>query len=313
MPPSTALLYDERYLQHDTGKYHPERPDRVQAVWEHLQKTDFFPSLVLLKAETASLEWIETVHERSYIHEVKEACERKASSLDRDTAICEKSYEVALLAVGGVLRLIDAVFRHEAKNGFGLVRPPGHHAERDKAMGFCLFNNVAIGARYAQKQHGISRVLIVDWDVHHGNGTQHAFEEDPDIFYFSLHQYPYYPGTGHSWERGTGAGSGRTLNLPLPSGSTDRHYLEAFEKSFMPEAREFKPELILISAGFDAHRDDPLAGMNLTEAAYGQMTRDLKELARQTAEERIVSVLEGGYNLEALCQSIEAHLRALGT
>lgn len=318
----TALLYDERCLLHDTGPDHPERPDRVRSVWEYLQEKDFFSSLCILKAEPASLEWVQKVHNPAYIERVKTACEkagsggaweqRKTLTLDSpDTAISAASYEVALLAVGGLLRLIDAVFRSEARNGFGLIRPPGHHAERDSALGFCLFNNIAIGARYAQAAYNIERILIVDWDVHHGNGTQNYFEEDPSVFYFSAHQYPFYPGTGHSWERGVGEGLGRNLNLPLPAGTPDGAYLESFEKNFLPLAREFKPELILISAGFDAHRDDPLAGLALSEKAYHEMTLRLKELARESANERIISALEGGYNLRALCRSVEAHLRAL--
>ncbi len=316
MPLPTALLYDERYLLHDTGPYHPERPDRVQAVWQDLEQTDFFSSLQLLKPEPAPLEWVETIHDPAYLDRVKKFCEalegRDPGPLDSgDTVVSKDSYETALLAAGGVLRLIDAVFQKEARNGFGLLRPPGHHAEKNQALGFCLFNNVAIGARYAQRKYRVTRVLIVDWDVHHGNGTQHAFEEDPSVFYFSLHQYPYYPGTGHSWERGYGEGLGKTLNLPMPAGSTDRHYLEAFEETFLPLAREFKPEIIFISAGFDAHREDPLAGMNLTEKGYQRMTELLKEVAKESSEERIVSVLEGGYNLGALSHSIETHLDAL--
>jgi acetoin utilization deacetylase AcuC-like enzyme len=308
----TAFLYDERYLLHKTGPDHPERPDRIEAVWEHLQTTDFFPSLSLLKPEPAPVKWIEEIHRPDYIRRVKEACRTRSAHLDSlDTTISPESYEIALLAVGGVLRLIDAIFKGEARNGFGLLRPPGHHAERDQALGFCLFNNVAIGARYAQKQYGIKRVLIVDWDVHHGNGTQHSFEEDPSVFYFSAHQYPFYPGTGHSWEKGIRAGLGKTLNLPFPAGTGNRPYLEAFENIFLPEAREFKPELILISAGFDAHRDDPLAGLDLTETAYGRMTQCLKAIAKDSAKERIVSVLEGGYNLGALARSVETHLRGL--
>lgn len=314
----TALLYDERYLEHLTGGHHPERPERVGAVWQHLQTCDFFSSLKLLRPEPAPLEWIEKNHRPAYVESVRAYCERLAEGdvqlIDgQDTAVCRRSYEIALLAAGGVLRLVDALFGGEARNGFGLLRPPGHHAEPDRSLGFCLFNNVAVGARYAQAKYGVSRVLIVDWDVHHGNGTQSSFEKDPGVFYFSLHQYPYYPGTGHSWEKGTHEGYGKTLNIPLPGGSSDWEYFEHFEKNFLPKAREFKPELLFISAGFDAHRDDPLAGMNLTEEVYGRMTAALKELARETAGERIVSVLEGGYNLEALSRSIELHLRTLIT
>ena len=308
----TALVYDEQYLLHDTGPEHPERPARLKAIWEHLQKTDFFPKLLLLKSEPAALEWVQKVHDSAYIERVKESCEAKASHIDSlDTAICPKSYEIALLAVGGVFRLIDAVFEGKARNGFALVRPPGHHAERNQSLGFCLFNNVAIGASYAREKYKVKKVLIVDWDVHHGNGTQHCFEDDPHVFYFSAHQYPFYPGTGHVWEKGVGPAYGTTLNLPMPPGTEDREYLAAFDENFMPLARKFKPEFILISAGFDGHRDDPLAGLALTENTYAELTRRLKALARETAKERIVSVLEGGYNLEALAASAEAHLRAL--
>jgi len=258
------------------------------------------------------VDWIKLVHDPAYIERVKKTCEEKATFIDSlDTTICPESYEIALLAVAGVLRLVDALFKGEARNGFGLIRPPGHHAEKSQALGFCLFNNIAVGTRYAQKTYGVKRVLIVDWDVHHGNGTQHYFEEDGDVFYFSAHQFPYYPGTGQAWEKGSGAGYGKTLNLPLEVGTGDKEYLEAFETTFLPLAREFKPELIMISAGFDAHRDDPLAGLNLTEKSYRVMTEKLKEFARESANERIVSLLEGGYNFSALARSVETHLRAL--
>ena len=321
----TALLYDERYLAHDTGAGHPERPQRLSFVWEYLQKKDFFPSLLLLKPNNNTLhpligarragpllEWIELVHNPTYVLRVKESCERGDPFIDSmDSAICPASYETALLAAGGVIRLADAVMKGEARNGFALIRPPGHHAEWNQSLGFCLFNNIAIAARYIQKQYGIQKILIVDWDVHHGNGTQHSFEEDPSVFYFSAHQFPYYPGTGRMSEKGTGPGTGHTLNLPFPGGTTETEYLDAFEKIFLPATRQFKPEFILISAGFDAHQDDPLADLNLTERAYAQMTLWLKDLAKESAKERIVSILEGGYNLEALARSIEAHLRAL--
>ncbi|MBI4115094.1 MAG: histone deacetylase [Candidatus Omnitrophica bacterium] len=308
----TALLYDERYLLHDSGIEHPESPERLQAVWEYLQRVNFFPSLLLLKPEPAPLEWIELVHDPAYIQRVKETCEKGAAYIDSlDTALCPASYEIALLAVGGVLKLIDAVFQRKARNGFGLIRPPGHHAERDLSLGFCLFNNVAIGARYAQKIYKIKKVLIVDWDVHHGNGTQHCFEGDPSVFYFSAHEYPYYPGTGHSWEKGTGDGYGTVLNIPIPGGTSDKAYLQTFRETFLPLAYHFKPDFIMISAGFDAHKDDPLASLDLTENAYREMTLELKKLAKDSAQERIVSALEGGYNLEALARSVEAHLRAL--
>lgn len=219
-----------------------------------------------------------------------------------DTHAVRESFEAALLAAGAVNTAIDAVLQSKVGAAFCAVRPPGHHAERDRAMGFCLFNNVAIGARYAQRMHRIERVAILDWDVHHGNGTQHIFEADPTVFYISLHQYPFYPGTGAREERGVGEGEGFTLNIPLPAGTGEARYLEAFRNEIVPALQDFKPELLIISAGFDAHRDDPLANMMLTESSYGKMTEQVMGIAP------IVSVLEGGYNLDALARSAEAHI-----
>lgn len=219
-----------------------------------------------------------------------------------DTHAVRESFEAALLAAGAVNTAIDAVLQSKVGAAFCAVRPPGHHAECDRAMGFCLFNNVAIGARYAQRMHRIERVAILDWDVHHGNGTQHIFEADPTVFYISLHQYPFYPGTGAREERGVGEGEGFTLNIPLPAGTGEARYLEAFRNEIVPALQDFKPELLIISAGFDAHRDDPLANMMLTESSYGKMTEQVMGIAP------IVSVLEGGYNLDALARSDEAHI-----
>jgi acetoin utilization deacetylase AcuC-like enzyme len=217
-----------------------------------------------------------------------------------------------LLAVGGALQAVDQVVDRRVRNAFVALRPPGHHAERDRAMGFCLFNNVAIAARYAQQQYGLKRVLIVDWDVHHGNGTQHAFEDDPSVLFFSTHQYPFYPGTGRASERGNGPGLGYTVNVPLAAGCGDQEYIEVFEKILYPAAQAFRPDLVLISAGFDAHREDPLAGMLVTEGGYERMTTIVREIAEQCCAGRLVSLLEGGYNLEALARSVERHLRTLG-
>ncbi len=221
------------------------------------------------------------------------------------------SYRAALQAVGGTLAAIDAVMDGRVANAFCAVRPPGHHAEPSRAMGFCLFNNVAVGARYAQQRYGLGRVLILDWDVHHGNGTQAAFYEDPTVLYVSLHQYPWYPGTGSAEEVGTGPGEGYTLNLPMAAGRGNDEYRTAFELRIQPAVREFSPDFVLISAGFDAHRDDPLAMMNVTEAGYRAMTESVKDWASTTAQGRIVSCLEGGYNLTALADSVEAHVRCL--
>jgi acetoin utilization deacetylase AcuC-like enzyme len=221
------------------------------------------------------------------------------------------SYRVARLAVGGALAAVDAVTRDQVRNAFTAVRPPGHHALRDRAMGFCLFNNIAIAARYVQEHHGLERVLIVDWDVHHGNGTQAIFYEDPTVLYFSTHQYPFYPGTGAANETGAGAGLGFTVNAPLPAGSGDEEITTAFRGKLIPAAEAFRPQFVLVSAGFDAHRDDPLALLRVTEAGYAALTGIVLDLADRFAGGRLVSLLEGGYNLQALARSVEAHLRVL--
>jgi acetoin utilization deacetylase AcuC-like enzyme len=209
------------------------------------------------------------------------------------------------------LAAVDAIMRGEVEHAFCAVRPPGHHAEAAHAMGFCLFNNVAIAARYIQKHYRASRVLIVDWDVHHGNGTQHSFEQDPSVLFFSAHQFPHYPGTGRSAERGTGAGEGFTINVPMDAGDGDEEYHAVFMNVLLPAADAFKPEFVIISAGFDAHRDDPLASMGLTEAGYSDLTGLVAGIARRHAQGRLLSALEGGYNLPALSASVDAHLKAL--
>ncbi|MDZ7260490.1 MAG: histone deacetylase, partial [candidate division KSB1 bacterium] len=260
----------------------------------------------------AELSWIEKIHSPHYIQHVQEACRAGYAYLDSgDTGICPASYEIARLAVGGVLAAVDAVMAGKVRNAFCAIRPPGHHAERTVALGFCIFNNIAIAARYIQEKYHLSKVLIIDWDVHHGNGTQHAFYTDPGVFYFSIHQYPHYPGTGAWEECGAGAGLGTTLNAPMPPGCEDEDYLKVFSEKLKPEVKSFKPDFILISAGFDAHRDDPLSGMCLTEEGFGQMTEMVKNFADQTCNGRIVSLLEGGYNLTALGRSVEQHLRIL--
>jgi acetoin utilization deacetylase AcuC-like enzyme len=247
------------------------------------------------------------VHTRQHLDHLREVCSTGGGLLDEgDTVASPGSFDVAMLAAGGVVTAIDAVLEKKVGAAFCAVRPPGHHAERPRAMGFCLVNNVAIGARYAQTHHGLRNIAILDWDVHHGNGTQHIFEEDPTILYCSLHQYPFYPGTGARSERGTGKGEGFTVNVPMPAGTGEKQYLAALTDEIIPALDAFKPELLLLSAGFDAHRDDPLAGMKLTEESFFTMTRLVQHVAP------IVSVLEGGYNLRALAGSVERHLQALG-
>lgn len=307
-----GLVYSERFTAHDTGPNHPERPERVESIYQFLKASDLFQNLHLIEPEPAHLEWIEQVHPKSYIYHVREACLKGERLLDTlDTVICPESFEVALLAAGGVLKLVDAVMTGEVRNGFALVRPPGHHAEREKALGFCIFNHVAIAAKYIQEVYGLKRILIIDWDVHHGNGTQHIFEGDPSVFFFSVHQYPYYPGTGSEDEIGSGKGVGTTLNVPLPAGAGDREYQRVFQEIFYPKALEFSPEFILISAGFDAHEGDPLAHMNLTDQAYGFFTDVALRIAQESGHERVVSVLEGGYHLEMNSRSAYVHLKHL--
>jgi acetoin utilization deacetylase AcuC-like enzyme len=237
---------------------------------------------------------------------VRETCESGGGLLDEgDTYAVRESFEAATLAAGSVLAAIDAVLEGSVDSAFCGIRPPGHHAERDRPMGFCLFNNVAIGARYAQTVHGIRNIAVLDWDVHHGNGTQHIFENDRSVLYISLHRYPFYPGTGARDERGSGNGEGYTVNIPLPAGSGEHEYLAAFEETVLPALLSFKPDLLILSAGFDAHRSDPLGGMALTEESFATMTNQILNIAP------IVSVLEGGYHLDALARSAEAHVRIL--
>jgi acetoin utilization deacetylase AcuC-like enzyme len=299
---STGFIYDDRYLTHDTGPGHPERPERLGAIVTHLRNRGLLEKLQHLEPQPADAGWIEAVHPPAHRQRIQTLAANGGGYLDANTVVSSQSYDVAMRAAGGVAGACDMVARSDWRNAFCAVRPPGHHAERDRAMGFCLFNNVAIGARYLQSEPGIGKIAIVDWDVHHGNGTQHIFEDDPTVLYISLHQYPLYPGTGLAAERGIGAGEGFTLNLPLPAGSGDREYRAAFDR-VLDRLDEFAPEFIMISAGFDAHRDDPLAGMNLDEESYRWMARDLLNAADRHCGGRLVAVLEGGYNMAALGRS----------
>ena len=310
----TGYVYAQRYLLHDPGSWHPERPDRLKAIHRALESGDLLELLVRLKPEYAPLKWVERLHDPQYIREFKKACEQgKRIFKSQDCGICRESYQTALLAVGGVMLAVEAVMGDRVDNAFCAVRPPGHHAERDRAMGFCFFNNVALGAVYALEHFGLERVAIIDWDVHHGNGTQHLFEADPRVFYVSLHEDPQqcYPGTGYRREEGKGAGLGFTLNLPMPPHSDDNDYLTALKKEALPRLQAFAPQFVFISAGFDAHVNDPLAHMNLTREGYREMGRLLLDLAQETAGGRLVTVLEGGYNLEVLEECVEDHVRLL--
>jgi acetoin utilization deacetylase AcuC-like enzyme len=310
----TAYVYDERYLLHDPGSWHPERPDRLKAIQTSLKESGVLELLIQLKPYPAPLVWVERLHDPDYIRRFREACQRGEQIFDvQDCGINRESYEIALLAAGGVLAAADAIMGDQADNAFCAVRPPGHHAERDRAMGFCFFNNVALGALYLLENFGLERVAIVDWDVHHGNGTQHLFEADPRVFYLSLHEDPQYcyPGTGYRREEGRGPGQGFTLNLPFPPRSGDEEYLEALQNEGLPRVRQFAPQFVMISAGFDAHSKDPLAHMHLTRSGYREMGRLVLDLAQESAGGRVITVLEGGYNLEVLEECVEDHLRIL--
>jgi acetoin utilization deacetylase AcuC-like enzyme len=310
----TGYVYDDRYLKHDPGSWHPERPDRVKAIHKNLKEESLLELVVPIQPYEAPLSWVARLHDPDYIRRVQEACAQGKNIIDTpDCGISPDTYDIALLAVGGVLAAVDAVMGGQVENAFCAVRPPGHHAEHDRAMGFCFFNNIAIGAVYLLEHFGLERVAIFDWDVHHGNGTQHLFEADPRVFYVSVHEDPQYcyPGTGYRRETGTGPGQGYTLNLPFPPRSEDSDYLEAIRKEALPRLREFSPQFLLISAGFDAHESDPLAHMKLTRHGYRDMAALLLDLAQETAGGKVITVLEGGYNLEVLEECTEDHVRQL--
>jgi len=305
-PSPVGFCSDERFLEHLTPAGHPERPERLRRLLDHLRETGVLNRLSRIPARAAGMDDLLAVHTREHIMRIRRICEAGGGVLDAgDTHASALSYDVAMLAAGAVLSSIDAVLSGSLRSAFCAVRPPGHHAERGEPMGFCMLNNAAIGARYARRRHGIQRVAILDWDIHHGNGTQHIFEDDPSVLYISLHQYPFYPGTGAASERGIGEGEGATLNVPLPAGTGEERYRTEFLTRVVPALASFAPGLLLVSAGFDAHRDDPLADMRLTEASFGEFTRLVAGIAP------VVSVLEGGYNLAALASSVEHHLRAL--
>lgn len=306
---TTGLHYDDLYLRHDTGVGHPECKERLSSCMDYLTRQSWLTSLVRIPATEADESWLYQVHTKQYIERARQACATNQPFLDSvDVAISKDSFAVALLAAGATLALADNILSGSINNGFGLIRPPGHHAETDLALGFCLFNNVAIVARYLQEHHKLDRILILDWDVHHGNGTQHIFEEDPSVLYISTHQYPFYPGTGAASETGMGRGKGTTLNCPMPAGSTDRDYETVFMDRILPAMEQFKPEFIIISAGFDAHKDDPLAGICLSTEFFGWMTDRTMEVADKHCQGKIISLLEGGYNLSVLPLCIEQHL-----
>ena len=300
-----GLVYDPIYLEHDTGD-HVENSRRLVEAMSYLKETGIEEKLTCLSPRPASVEELEMVHAPEYISYVKSKAEKGGGWLDPDTVMSPKSYEAALYAAGGLLVAVEEVMRGEVDNAFALVRPPGHHAMHDRAMGFCIFNNVAIAAKFALSKFSLNRVLIADFDVHHGNGTQDAFYADPTVLYCSTHQYPFYPGTGWMDETGTGEGEGTTVNFPMAAGWGDEEYLRAFNEVLIPLARRFQPQLILVSTGFDAHWADHMAMMRVGVKGFAQMVMILKELAAELCQGRLVFTLEGGYNLRVVASSVKA-------
>ncbi|MFA4836226.1 MAG: histone deacetylase, partial [Dehalococcoidia bacterium] len=300
-----GIIYDPVYLTHDTGT-HPENRQRLVAIMNLLEDSGLIDKLVSLSPRMATVGELLTVHSQQLVEAVEQCSEKGGGWLDGDTVASRGSWKAALYAVGGLLRGIDAVLSSEVNSAFALVRPPGHHATINHSMGFCIFNNIAIAARYAQQQHGLRRILIVDFDVHHGNGTQDVFYDNPDVLYFSTHQYPHYPGSGDIDEIGNGRGQGNTIDVPLPAGCGDDEYLRVYREILVPAARRFKPQLILVSAGYDAHWGDHLAMMQLSVKGFAGIVTVIKDLASELCEGRLLFTLEGGYNLEALSYGVKA-------
>ncbi len=308
----TCFLYDDIYLEHDTGYGHPETPYRLSAINNGVRKAKWYNELMLLHAQKAETETVCLAHDESYVRQVKRECEAGHGGLSTgDTTICRESYDIALMAVGGVLAAVAAVASGKAKNAFCAVRPPGHHANQNRGMGFCVFNNIAIAARYAQKKYKLERVLIADWDVHHGNGTQDIFYHDDGVFFMSTHQSPWYPGTGARVETGMGKGKGFTMNRPFPAGAGNEEIIDVFKNEFLPAAREFKPDFTLISSGFDSHVNDPLGHFRIDDDGFRELTKIMLEIADITGNGRLVSIIEGGYSLDNLSSVAPAHLEEL--
>lgn len=309
--PKIATVYHPQYLLHDQGASHPESPDRLRAILSMLKESKLEDQLAKIVAREASFEEIARVHNADYIKEVAATAKSVATYLDPDTLANSETYQAALLASGALLAAVERVWEGEFDQAFAMVRPPGHHAERDHAMGFCVFNNIAIAAEHLVCRYGLNRVAIVDFDVHHGNATQHSFYDRSDVFFCSTHQYPFYPGTGAADEVGKGAGRGYTLNFPMSVGCGDEEYRQVFQQGLIPALREYRPEFILVSAGFDAHALDPLGGMRLSDQGFAVMTQEIQSVAQDFCGGKVVYTLEGGYNLKALETSVQRVLELL--
>ncbi|NHZ86455.1 MAG: histone deacetylase [Planctomycetia bacterium] len=308
----TSLFTSEKYKEHITGYGFPESPKRLEAIINHLVSTGLIDELDVVEPSRKNKLICKLVHDEEYITRVRQACELGASLVDTaDNPISKNSYDTALLAVGGITEAVDRVFTGKANNAMALLRPPGHHAERGMAMGFCLFNNVAIAARYAQQNYNVEKVAIIDFDVHHGNGTQHLFESDPTVMYISLHQYPFYPGSGSADEIGSGKAKNTTVNYPLNAGVGDDTFIDIFNNSLSDKVLKYNPDLIIVSAGFDAHINDPIGGLSVTTKGFYNVSKTIINLADEVCDGKVISSLEGGYNLQALAESVAMHLRAL--
>ena len=312
MKAKTAVVKDDIYLQHLTGDYHPESHHRLEVVYGMLQDEDIKEKFRVLSPRPATREELQLNHSLDYINQVADTAGRPFSRLDPDTTTSPQSWEAAQMAAGGVLVAVDKVMEGEIENAFALVRPPGHHAESNKGMGFCLFNNIAIAAQYARQKYLLERILIFDWDLHHGNGTQRAFYEDPQVLYFSTHQYPYYPGSGSFDESGEGKGKGFTVNVPLPGGQGDQDFAGICQELLVPISSEFKPQLVLVSAGYDIYFQDPLGAMDVTPEGFALLTSLIMKVAQSSCQGRVVITLEGGYHLDGLRDSVKATLKELG-
>ncbi|HDP70404.1 MAG TPA: histone deacetylase [Actinobacteria bacterium] len=311
MENKTALIYDSIYLKHITGFGHPEKPERLTITLSMLEEAGILPKLVRIKPRKASSNDLSTVHPISYIEKVKNLSANGGGFLDSDTVVSKDSYEAALFAAGAVVTAVDGLLKKEIDNAFCLVRPPGHHATASRGMGFCIFNNLAAGARHAQSR-GLSRILILDWDVHHGNGIQDIFYADSEVLYISLHQYPHYPGSGYLDQVGEGKGKGFTVNFPLKEGAGDELYLKIFDEFITPIISQFEPELIMVAAGYDGHFADPLATLNLTVSGYAKLTKRVVDIAKDICGGKLVVSLEGGYELKALSYAVASTLSEMG-
>ncbi len=309
--PRTGFVTSPAFLQHDTGPGHPERPGRLQAVHERIGAAGLLDELDVLQAAPVDLSWIDAVHAPGHSTGIREAIEGGTSSFDGDTLVSAGSWDAALRAAGGALQAADRIMAGQWSNAFVAARPPGHHAEASRVMGYCLFNNVVITARYLQKHHGLERIAILDWDVHHGNGTQHLTEDDPTIHFTSLHQFPHYPGTGAAGECGHGDGAGSVVNCPMEAGDGDDEYLRVFDARALTAIESFDPEFILISAGFDPHLRDPLSATRVSAEGFRRMSLGITDLARTRCSGKVLSLLEGGYDLLGLAESVEAHISTL--